>query len=280
MGIVQGAGQVAGGGKQGLFERWLKPQRARQSSGQLSYEVLADTGDLGDAELVDGLAREVLRNYVIPHELELLFEDLGAPKVADYLRVNKFPSLPMTRHGDFGEIVTGALYRLVRRWCVPILKLRYKQTANQAVQGTDVLAFRFRQQPPVIAVPEVKTRATRKKALGEEAHVSLEKVLGRLDESLAFAMNRCAERRQSYLARRLAALISNPAGRVVERHMLFVHDTGTWKEDVVDLLADKVTQPTELTVVKIDDLQSFVARVYTAAEDVPSQQTRTTGEPA
>lgn len=252
----------------------------RKPAGQLSYEVLADAGELGDAELVDGLAREVVRNYVVPRELEMVFEDLGAPEVAAYLRVNKFPSVTRTRHGDFGEIVTGALYRLVRRWCVPILKLRYKQTANQAVQGTDVLAFRFRQQPPVIAVPEVKTRATRKKALGEEAYDSLEKVLHRLDESLAFAMNRCAEQGHGFLARRLAGLIRNPADRVVERHMLFVHDTGAWKDDVVDLLADKVTHPTELTVVKIDDLQSFVARVYTAAEDVPSRQTRTTGEPA
>jgi hypothetical protein len=132
----------------------------------------------------------------------------------------------------------------------------------------------------VIAVPEAKTHATRKKALGEEAYDSLEKVLGRLDESLAFAMNRCAERGQGFLARRLAALIRDPANRVVEWHMLFVHDTDTWKDDVVDLLAAKVTQPTELTVVKIDKLQSFVARVYAAAEDVPSQRTRTTGGPA
>ncbi|MER7919055.1 MULTISPECIES: hypothetical protein [unclassified Streptomyces] len=274
------AGQVEGGGRRGLFDRWLKPQQMQQPTGQLAYEVLAGSGDLSDTELVDGLAREVVRNYVIPRELEMVFEDLCAPEVAAYLRVNKFPSVTRTRHGDFGEIVTGALYRLVRRWCVPILKLRYKQTANQAVQGTDVLAFRFRRQPPVIAVPEVKTRATRKKALGEEAYDSLEKVLGRLDESLAFAMNRCAERGQGFLARRLAALIRNPANRVVERHMLFVHDTDAWKDDVVELLVDKVTQPTELTVVKIDDLQAFVAGVYTAAEDVPSQQTRTTGEPA
>ncbi|MFC9760025.1 hypothetical protein [Streptomyces sp. NPDC056921] len=109
-----------------------------------------------------------------------MFDDLGTPEVADYLRANKFPADIKVRHGDSGGIVTADLYRKVRRWCVPILKLRYKQTPNQAVQGTDVLAFRFRQTPQVIAVPEVKTRATRKRALGTEAYDSLEKVLGRL----------------------------------------------------------------------------------------------------
>ncbi|MEU2075533.1 hypothetical protein [Streptomyces sp. NPDC013489] len=265
------------GSKAGLFGRWLTPQEVEQPEGELSYTALADSGILDDGELVTGLAQEVSRNYLRPGELALVFDDLGAPEVADYLRINKFPSVVRTRHGDFGEIVTGALYRKVRRWCVPLLKLRYKQTANQAVQGTDVLAFRFRNEPPVVAVPEVKTRATRKMRLGEEAYESLESVLGRLDESLAFAMNRCAERGQGFLARRLADLIKNPQDRVVERHMVFVHDNGKWKDDVVELLAAKVTEPTELTVVKIDNLQEFVARVYQAAEQAVGQRSDQAG---
>ncbi|MFE3603393.1 hypothetical protein [Streptomyces sp. NPDC059142] len=149
---------------------------------------------------------------------------------------------------------------------MPILKLRYQQTPNQAVQGTDVTAFRFRQTPPVIAVPEVKTRATRKRALGTEAHDSLEKVLVRLDESLHFALFRCAERDHQFLVRHLAALLRRPEERVVERHMVFVHEALVRKDDVVALLADVVTQRTKLTVVKISGLQDFVARVYRAAE--------------
>jgi hypothetical protein len=45
----------------------------------------------------------------------------------------------------------------MRRWCVPVLKLRYKQSPNQPVQGADVIAFQLRRDPPVVAVPEVKT---------------------------------------------------------------------------------------------------------------------------
>lgn len=82
-------------------------------------------------------------------------------------------------------------------------------------------------------------------------------------------MARCSEPGQVFLARRLAALLREPSRRTVERHMLFVHDAGAWREDIVDLLVAKVTQPTELTVVKIEELQAFVARVYEAAERAP-----------
>lgn len=249
-----------------MFNKWLEQQSVEQPEGELHYEALVESDRLDDEELMDQLGHDVARNYLNPNELALVFDDLGSSEVADYLRANKFPADIKVRHGDFGEIVTAGLYRRMRRWCVPILKLRYKQTPNQAVQGTDVLAFRFRQTPPVIAVPEVKTRATRKRALGTEAYDSLEKVLGRLDESLHFALVRCAERDHQFLVRHLAALLRRPQERVVERHMVFVHDAVVWKDDVVALLADVVTQRTELTVVKISGLQDFVARVYQAAE--------------
>ncbi|MEU2510013.1 Hachiman antiphage defense system protein HamA [Streptomyces sp. NPDC007863] len=253
-----------------MFDRWLRPQDVEQPDGLLEYQLLANGGLIEDDELVERLGHEVMRNYLVPGELANVFDDLGAPEVAGYLRKNKFPVDRKIRHGDFGEIITGALYRRVRRWCVPVLKLRYKQTPAQAVQGTDVLAFRFRQDPPAIAVPEVKTRAYRDNRVGSEAYDSLEKVLDRLDESIHFLMARCADRGQAFLALRLGALLRDPERRQVERHMLFVHDAGSWKEDIVAGLSMKVTERTELTVVKIDDLKEFVGRVYEAAETAPS----------
>jgi hypothetical protein len=249
-----------------MFGKWLEQQQVEQPEGELYYEALVESGDIKDEELMDRLGHDVARNYLNPNELAPVFDDLGVPEVADYLRANKFPSDIKVRHGDFGEIVTAGLYRKVRRWCVPILKLRYKQTPNQAVQGTDVLAFRFRQTPPVIAVPEVKTRATRKLDLGTEAYDSLEKVLVRLDESLHFALACCSMRGHSFLVRHLGNLLRHPQERVVERHMVFVHDAQVWKDDVVTRLAGVVTQRTELTVVKISGLKDLVARVYQAAE--------------
>ncbi|MFB7782192.1 Hachiman antiphage defense system protein HamA [Streptomyces vinaceus] len=249
-----------------MFGKWLEQQLVEQPEGELRYEALVESDQLDGEELMAQLGHDVARNYLNPNELALVFDDLGAPEVAGYLRINKFPNDVKVRHGDFGEIVTAGLYRRVRHWCVPILKLRYKQTPNQAVQGTDVLAFRFRQSPPAIAVPEVKTRATRKLDLGLEAYDSLEKVLDRLDESLHFAMVRCAERDHQFLVRHLAGLLRHPKERVVERHMVFIHDADAWKDEIISRLVSKVTHRTELTVVKIRGLQEFVARVYQAAE--------------
>jgi hypothetical protein len=261
-----------------MFDKWLEQQPVDQPEGDLSYKALVRSDRLGDEELLEQLGHDVARNYLNPDELALVFDDLGAPEVADYLRTNKFPADIKVRHGDFGEIVTSGLYRRMRRWCVPILKLRYKQTPNQAVQGTDVLAFRFRQTPPVIAVPEVKTRAYRDRKVGQEAYDSLEKVLVRLDESLHFALARCSERGHQFLVRHLAGLLRNPGQRVVERHMVFVHDDHTWKDDIVTMLAGLVTQPTELTVVKINGLKDFVARVYQAAETGAASRRIETGK--
>lgn len=86
----------------------------------------------------DWLGHELLRNYVPADELNVLeavFRDLGLPELADHLIKHKFPSEPKVCSGGFGEALSGALFRRVRRWCVPILKLRYKHRPDQPVQG-------------------------------------------------------------------------------------------------------------------------------------------------
>jgi hypothetical protein len=99
-----------------MFGKWLEEEPVEQPKGELHYEALVESGELGDEELMVQLGHDVARNYLNPSELALVFDDLGSPEVADYLRVNKFPTRVAVRHGDFGEIVTAALYRRVRRW--------------------------------------------------------------------------------------------------------------------------------------------------------------------
>ncbi|WP_327138250.1 hypothetical protein OG585_47805 (plasmid) [Streptomyces sp. NBC_01340] len=89
-----------------MFGKWLEQEPVEQPEGELHYEALVESGELGDEELMDQLGRDVARNYLNPSELALVFDDLGSPEVADYLRANKFPTRVAVRHGDFGEIVT------------------------------------------------------------------------------------------------------------------------------------------------------------------------------
>jgi hypothetical protein len=106
----------------------------------------------------------------------------------------------------------------MRRWCEPVLKLRYKQSPNQPVQGTDVIAFRLSRDPPVVALPEVKTRTSRQFDVGVEAHKNLEKRLARMPESITFVVAMLASRGIAGLACRVAVLLKVPYA--VERHIV------------------------------------------------------------
>ncbi len=244
-----------------MLERWLKAgEPARR--GLLELEVL-DADELVDqGELMVWLGRELERNYVTPGELETIFDDLGAPEVAEHLRRNKFPTQKSIRNGDFGEAVTAALYRRVRRWCVPVLKLRYKQRPNQPVQGVDVIGFRLRLDPPVVAVPEVKTRTDRRLDVGVEAHESLEKVLADLPQAITFVVARLNDRGIG-LAVRIAQLLKAPY--VVERHIVLVNDEKAWSDTIVERLGAKVTEATSTTVLRIPKLSDLIRAAYDAA---------------
>ncbi|WP_344612105.1 Hachiman antiphage defense system protein HamA [Dactylosporangium salmoneum] len=221
---------------------------------------------MDDDELLAYLGHELARNYVQPGALAAIFDDLGVPLVANYLRKNKFPTDVSVRHGDFGEALTGALFRRVRRWCVPVLKLRYKHRPNQAVQGCDVLAFRLRADPPVVAVPEVKTRSAKDLGVGREAHESLESVLQRLDESISFVFERLVENHNA-LAKHVGRLLMEPYE--VARHIVLVHDRDRWDDRVVERLVAVASQPIEVTVIRLPELKDLVQRAYTAAEASP-----------
>lgn len=86
-----------------MFDKWLRPQDVKQPDGLLEYQLLADEGLIEDDELLERLGHEVIRNYLAPGELANVFDDLGAPEVAGYLRKNKLPADRKIRHGDFGK---------------------------------------------------------------------------------------------------------------------------------------------------------------------------------
>ncbi len=71
---------------------------------------------------------KLLRDDVHPAERQVLvstLRSLGVDALADHLAESKLPGDGMVRTGEFGEALTGAVFRKLRRYCVPILKLRY-----------------------------------------------------------------------------------------------------------------------------------------------------------
>ena len=248
-----------------FVSQWLSTT-ARESDGSaLAVEDLEPAGVQDDDELVDQLARELRRNYLEPDELAGLLDSLGAGIVAQHLRDHKFPSQTIQRHGDFGEALTGAIFRHDRRYCVPIMKLRYKQRRNLPLPGADVLAFRFSGARPVIAVPEVKTRATRRRDVLVQAVESLDKIVpGGLAEAIIFVHARFRSTNPT-LADRIAGLLAPTSDHLVERFLVIVHDAATWKDDVIDTARPKISEETTALVVHLDGLAALVDKVYQRA---------------
>jgi hypothetical protein len=214
------------------------------------------------------LGHELRRNYITPSEITVVLQSLGAERLAEHIRANKLPTKVGIRHGEFGEVLGGALYRVAKRYCLPILKLRYKQGPNQPAHLADILAFRLSAQPPVVAVLEVKTRVERRLGIGVEAYDQLaETIRGGLGQALSFTIARLADQNPT-LATRIARLFEEP--RVIERHVILVHDDSTWKEEIVARLekAVKANRTQAIAVViRLPSLPDLVEGSYRAASE-------------
>ena len=115
------------------------------------------------------------------------------------------------------------------------------------------------------AVPEVKTLTTRDPNIGIEGYKSLQKVLGRLDQSVHFVVARLAERGQSALAGRVAALLRG--ARQLERHIVVVQEASCWDDRVVERLQAEMQQPVRLTMLRLAGLRELIAGAYDAAAE-------------
>lgn len=248
------------------WKDWLSVQPTTVS-GQLSIVELRDTGGLDDEALIEMLGRELRRNYVDPKALEVLFNDLGAPQVAAHIRNRVLPTDSKVRIGEFGETVATALFRLSYRYSVPILKLRFKDSPNDPMKGTDLLAFRLRATPPVVAAPEVKThtQTRRRLELGEKAEYSLSIALDRLDESINFVVRMLTMRGHTALAMRIGQIMLGT--RIVERHMVFVHESCSFSQEMMTRLEAALAGPTTAHVLRRDGLAELINAAYLAAEN-------------
>jgi len=253
-----------------VLEKWLRHEEPTAYTDVLQVrEVVADADAEGE-DLNWWLARELVRNYFSPANRAVLVKvlrDLGVDELAAHVLKNKFPDDPKVRTGEFGEALVGAVLRKIRRYTVPILKLRFKHRPNAPVQGADLVAFRLSVQPPVIAVPEVKTRGRRKQPdlnVGKEAHDSLAGAISTLDASIEFVAARLLEQGNQAVGSRVMDLLADES-KVVERHVFVVHEDDQWDARVIDRLSNVVTEKTEATVIRMREVQARIATTYAEA---------------
>jgi hypothetical protein len=250
-----------------MLDRWLRGQQHEAHSPMLGVNRMIADVTAEDTDLDEWLGHELMRNYFSPAKRKFLanqLTELGVGELAERVQQTALPGKRMIRTGEFGEALAGAVFRKMRRYCVPILKLRFKQTPEAAVHGADLLAFRLNKKPPVIAVPEVKTRSTKNLDVGKEAHKSLNITLRTLDASLDFIVTQLVERGNAALGTRLFRLIANP-DKVIERHVVVVHDDDAWDDRILDRLGEVVEDPTEATVILMKSLWDRITATYAAA---------------
>jgi hypothetical protein len=249
-----------------MLDRWLEQERRWLASDLLAVRDIQVDTTVGEKDLEEALGKELLRNYLSPKARSNLidvFAELGLDELADHLQQHTVPQSDIVRIGDFGEALTGVLFRRVRRYCVPVLKLRYKHRPDQAVQGSDLVAFRLSADPPVVASPEVKTRTTKDLRIGIKANESLASGLRSLSSTIQFVGALLSDQGNDSLATRVFRLLSRPI--VVERHIVLVHDEDVWDDRIMDHLRDGVTNRTEATVIRIKALRHRIGAAYAAA---------------
>jgi hypothetical protein len=253
-----------------VLEKWLRNEQQKAHSDLLHVrEVVADPNVEGD-DLDAWLGRELMRNYFAPDNRAVLAETLKGldlPGLAEWVLTKKLPSKDMVRIGEFGEAFVGAVLRKMRRYTLPILKLRFKHTPNDPVKGADLLAFRLSSTPPVVVVPEVKVRTLRQRPdydVGTEAHDSLAGAIRTLDSSIEFVGARLIDQGNLPLATRVLALLTE-APKEIERHVFVLHEDSQWTDRIVKELGMVVTDTTEFTVIRMQQLKERIATTYEAA---------------
>lgn len=246
------------------IERWLTSRR-HDADGVLVRDDVEPDAAAEQDEVLAALGHELRRNYVSREEVAIVLQGLGAGRLAAHLRENKLPTKVPIRHGEFGEAISGALFRRVKRYCVPIMKLRYKQGRNQPTHLADILAFRLRTNPPVVAILEVKTRASRDLGIGVEAYSQLDTTIrDGLGQAITFVVARLADGNPA-LASRIASLLD---GRhMIEQHVVLVYDSESWDERVIHRLKSVVSQDVTATVIRLPKLTPLINGAYTAAAE-------------
>lgn len=161
-----------------LFPFWFE-----QSASSKDNVCVLNELDGGREEIFDALVTITADHVVGLKAIESLG---GFPKAAHLLK-NRVPQKKIARSGFLGEILATEYVSLETEFDVPVRRLRYRDTREQAMRGDDVLGFRVvRTRVKVIKV-EAKSRITLATATLVEAREGLANHNGRPNpETLAF----------------------------------------------------------------------------------------------
>lgn len=212
----------------------------------------------------DELANFMRDSYSVPAYLADIAARYGHEKVRDILR-SRTGTLSSVRRGDFGEAVTVEYLKTVEGYHIPVIKLRYKMSANQTLPGTDCIAFRFSNNKLVkVAFVESKLRTTKDLAVAVQGTKQLQQDADSANpEILTFIAHRLREIGDPF-TELIESYIFDRAPKLDEFLLMILHENAIWDERILVNLEDENLglEPLHVYVAKITGLRQLADAAF------------------
>ena len=243
---------------------WLKP--VPRPSNEFSFSV-TDLEETSSVPAPKDLA-EVLRDSYFEKEFLIeVAERYGFEKVQDKLLKARAGTISTVKKGDFGEAITAEYLTRVECFQIPVMKLRYKISANQTLPGTDCLALKVSGGKLVeVGYVESKYRASVDLSVAIDGVKQLAKDAAKdVPEILVFVASQLRESNNALYALFETYLFDRNSD--LDAYILMIlHESTKWNELVLVNLEDEQLElePLQVYVAKISDLNRLADDTFSA----------------
>ena len=243
--------------------QWLRKTRSTTDPDRTDYAE----NDVDRAQLEKYLGNLLRLAHASPKDISFRLERRGYFKTLDYLSKTAFPEAKITRIGNFGEIISGAVLKVLHGHALPIQRLRDNVVSDLPMHGVDLLSFGFSKDPNsrFLAVSEVKTRTTRDYNAASIGKSQLAKA--NVGKAIEFILSRLVREDKYRLAERVEWFVES-YGRSYRRedHLFLVYDSEKWRETVYQR-GTVHSHVSGIHVMRIRNLRELICRSYERGAD-------------
>lgn len=264
-----------------MISEWLEEERRK--SPRVNFEIIDLTEKNAENELKGEIkkfiAHQLLLHLVDPSDLIELLSGKPISDITEYLENNVLPTTKHqigknTRQGDWAEIVSAEISEKLREFTLPIYKLRYKDSKDNAMRGkADFIICKLDQDDFSIIFSEVKSKITNlkpKKAreLSEHACFSLEDNQIPCPGTLDFIWKKLRKMDSEFIDTEIFEQIDkamkypNSYSRLY--HVFFVFESKFWRKECLEVINHPQLKLPNLTIniVLIDSLKELIEETY------------------
>ena len=230
---------------------WLNPALRAGSSFSFKVTDLKETNSVPSAAEFADLMTDA---YWGTDYLANVAARYGYGEVRDKILRSRAGMLPSVRRGDFGEAVTVEYLKTVEGYRVPVMKLRYKISANQTLPGTDCIAFKFSDGKLVkVAFVESKFRTSADLSVAFQGTKQLQEDADNVDSEILTFVARQLRETDDPLTELIEAYIFDRDAELDEFLLMILYENTIWDERILENLEDENLD--------IEHLHVYIARI-------------------